>query len=92
MGTVPGRWGLGTGADGSTGQQDGVPSGYLRRDYFSAQDNYDLMLNINKNLTSDLNLKAIVGTNINRQIFNRTIAATNGGLGNSQALFNAEQL
>jgi outer membrane receptor protein involved in Fe transport len=80
IGTVPGRWGLGTGSDGSTGQQDGVPSGYLRRDYYSRQDNYDLMLNINKNLTSTLNLKAILGSNINRQIFNRTIAATNGGL------------
>ncbi len=80
VGTVPGRWGLGTGADGSTGQQDGVPSGYLRRDYFSSQNNYDIMLNVNKDLTSTLNLKAILGTNINRQVFNRTIAATNGGL------------
>ena len=81
VGTVPGRWGLGTGIDGSTGQQDGVPSGYLRRDFYSREDNYDIMLNINKNLTSDLNLKAVLGTNINRQAFNRTISATNGGLG-----------
>jgi TonB-linked SusC/RagA family outer membrane protein len=80
VGTVPGRWGLGTGADGSTGQQDGVPSGYLRRDYYSAQNNFDIMLNINKDLTEDLNLKAILGMNINRNIFNRTIMATNGGL------------
>jgi TonB-linked SusC/RagA family outer membrane protein len=80
VGTVPGRWGLGTGSDGSTGQQDGVPSGYLRRDYYSSQNNYDIMLNVNKDLTSDLNLKAILGTNINRQVYNRTIAATNGGL------------
>jgi outer membrane receptor protein involved in Fe transport len=79
-GTVPGRWGLGTGPDGSTGQQDGVPSGYLRRDYYSRQDNYDLMLNVNKDLTSTLNLKAILGTNINRQTYNRTIASTNAGI------------
>jgi len=32
-------------------------------------------------LTSSLNLKGILGTNVNRQIFNRTIASTNGGLG-----------
>ena len=80
IGTVPGRFGLGTGADGSTGQQDGVPSGYLRRDFFSKEDNFDLMLNVDKNLTSSLNLKAILGSNINRQIFNRVISATNGGL------------
>jgi len=80
VGSIPGRWGLGTGADGSTGQQDGVPSGYLRRDYYSEQNNYDIMLNVNKDLSSNLNLKAILGTNINRQVFNRTISATNGGL------------
>jgi TonB-linked SusC/RagA family outer membrane protein len=80
VGTVPGRWGLGTSSDGSQGQQDGVPSGYLRRDYYSKQDNYDIMLNINKDLTSSLNLKAILGTNINRQTYNRNIMATNGGL------------
>jgi TonB-linked SusC/RagA family outer membrane protein len=79
IGTVPGRFGIGTNQDGSTGQSD-VGSGYLRRDYFSKQDNYDIMLNINKNITSSLNLKAILGTNINRQTFNRVIAATNGGL------------
>jgi hypothetical protein len=80
IGTVPGRWGLGTNIDGSEEQPEGVGSGYLRRDYYSRQDNYDIMLNVNKNLTSDINLKAILGTNINRQIFNRTIAATNAGL------------
>jgi TonB-linked SusC/RagA family outer membrane protein len=80
VGTVPGRWGLGTGSDGSTGQPDGVPSGYLRRDYFSSEENYDLMLNINKDLTNELNLKAVIGTNLNRQAFNRVIASTNGGL------------
>ncbi len=79
-GSVPGRFGIGTNEDGSTGQST-IGSGYLRRDYFSSQENYDLMLNINKDLTSDLNLKAIVGANINRQIFNRLISATNGGLG-----------
>ena len=80
VGTVPGRWGLGTNIDGSQGQPEGVSSGYLRRDYYSREDNYDIMLNINKNLTGDLNLKAILGSNINRQIFNRVISATNGGL------------
>jgi TonB-linked SusC/RagA family outer membrane protein len=79
IGTVPGAFGIGTGQDGSTGRSD-QGSGYLRRDYFSRQDNYDLMLNINKDLTSTLNLKGILGANINRQIFNRIISATNGGL------------
>ena len=79
VGTVPGYFGIGTSQDGSVGQS-AVGSGYLRRDYYSRQDNYDLMLNINKDITSTLNLKAILGSNINRQIFNRTIAATNGGL------------
>jgi TonB-linked SusC/RagA family outer membrane protein len=79
VGSVPGRFGLGTGVDGSLGRPT-IGSGYLRRDYFSSEENYDLMLNINKDITSDLNLKAVLGANINRQKFNRVIAATNGGL------------
>jgi TonB-linked SusC/RagA family outer membrane protein len=82
IGTVPGRFGIGTGtaADGSYGQTE-VGSGYLRRDIFSREDNYDLMLNLNKNLTDDINLKGILGSNMRRTNYNRMISATNGGLG-----------
>ncbi len=82
IGTVPGTFGIGTGSDGSYNRPN-VGSGYLKREINSSEDNYDLMLKINKNLTSDLNLKGLLGGNIRRTDYNRTISATSGGLANA---------
>ena len=42
--------------------------------------NYDFIANFDKNLTKDLNLKALVGTNIRRSDNEGTFLMTNGGL------------
>ncbi len=80
IGSVATPFGIGTGADGSTGRSD-QQSGYLRRDITFSEFNYDLMLNFNKNLTKNWNLKGVLGTNIRRTNYNRMISSTNGGLG-----------
>ncbi|WP_456463279.1 SusC/RagA family TonB-linked outer membrane protein [Lutibacter sp.] len=53
---------------------------YTRFNRDFTEYNYDLMLNLDKNLTDDLNLKGILGANIRRNIINSIYAATNGGL------------
>ncbi len=55
-------------------------SSYARYDRSYAEYNYDLMANFNRDLTKDLNLKGVVGTNIRTQSLNSIYAATNGGL------------
>lgn len=80
IGSIPAPFGIGGGADGSAGRSD-QGSGYMRRDMTFSEYNYDLMLNFKKNLTEDLNLKAILGTNIRRTAYNRIIASTNDGIG-----------
>lgn len=62
-------------AVGSTGV-----SGYTRRNLSFNETNYDFIANMDKNLTSDLNLKAVVGANIRKQRYQQINAATNGGL------------
>lgn len=81
VGSIAAPFGIGTGtaADGSLGRAD-QKSGYLRRDITFSEFNYDLMANFHKNLTTDLNLKGILGMNIRRTNYNRMISATNGGL------------
>lgn len=44
------------------------------------ETNYDLLLNFDKNLTSDLNLKALLGTNVRQDYLSSTDASTSGGL------------
>ncbi|HMB99722.1 MAG TPA: SusC/RagA family TonB-linked outer membrane protein, partial [Flavobacteriaceae bacterium] len=44
------------------------------------ENNYDLMFNINKDITDKLNLTAVLGANIMRQSYSSTRAFTNGGL------------
>lgn len=56
-----------------------VPS-YARLDRTFREHNYDLIANFDKNLTNNINLKAILGTNIRRTNVNAVYAATNGGL------------
>ena len=70
-GSVPTTFGL----DGATQE-----SGYLRRDITFSEFNYDFMLNINKNLGQNFNLKGILGAT-QRTTNNSTFtSATNGGL------------
>ena len=42
--------------------------------------NYDFLANFNKDLSSRLNLKALLGANLRRTYFNSIYASTNGGL------------
>jgi len=79
VGSIAAPFGIGNGADGSLGRSD-QGSGYLRRDITFSEYNYDLMLNLNKDLSESLNLKGIIGANIRRTEYNRIINSTNGGL------------
>jgi len=44
------------------------------------ENNYDLLLNFNKDLTEDLSLNGVIGTNMMRQSYERMYASTNGGI------------
>ena len=44
------------------------------------ENNYDFMVNIDKDITEKLNVKAVVGTNFMRQNYSRMYSSTNGGL------------
>lgn len=44
------------------------------------ETNYDLLINFNKNLNEDFNLKALAGGNIRQDINSSTYSSTNGGL------------
>lgn len=79
VGSVPGTFGIGQGADGSTARSD-QGSGYLRRDITFAEYNYDVMANFNKDIGKNFNLKAVLGMNIRKTNYNRMISSTNGGL------------
>ena len=57
----------------------GVPM-YSRFDRSFTETNYDLMANIDKQLTSDLNLKALAGVNIRRNLVTSVFSTTSGGL------------
>ncbi len=46
------------------------------------ETNYDLLLNFNKDLSKDFNLKALLGTNIRQDLYTSTYSSTNGGLVN----------
>ena len=53
---------------------------YQRFDRTFNETNYDLMANFDKNITSDLNLKALVGINVNKRKINSVFQTTSGGL------------
>jgi len=55
-------------------------SNYTRFNRSYRETNYDLLLNANKDLSDDLNLKALLGGNIRRQHTSSIRATTNGGL------------
>ncbi|MEI7660813.1 MAG: SusC/RagA family TonB-linked outer membrane protein [Bacteroidota bacterium] len=79
MGSVPGQFGIGYGADGSLGRNY-QPSGYLRRDITFSEYNYDLMANFNKDFLRNFNIRGVLGMNIRRTNQNRVVQATSGGL------------
>ncbi|WP_459209509.1 SusC/RagA family TonB-linked outer membrane protein [Aquimarina rhabdastrellae] len=81
IGSVPTRFGIGTDSesDGSIGRI-AVGSGYSRKDIVFTENNYDLMLNYDKDLSEKLNLKGVVGVNIRRNDIRTLFASTNGGL------------
>jgi TonB-linked SusC/RagA family outer membrane protein len=55
-------------------------SSYRRFNRSYREHNFDLLANIDKNITDDLNFKALVGTNLRRQNTKFVRASTNGGL------------
>lgn len=57
----------------------GIPA-YTQYNHTFRELNYDMLATLDKNLTSDINLKALLGTNIRRSNNNSTYATTNGGL------------
>ncbi|MDB5153287.1 MAG: TonB-dependent Receptor Plug Domain protein [Mucilaginibacter sp.] len=57
----------------------GVPY-YSRTNHTYSETNYDFLANVNKNLSKDFNLKALLGTNIRKDYDNSIFASTNGGL------------
>jgi len=57
-----------------------VGSGYERRDVLQTETNYDLFLNYKYDLTADINVSGIVGSNIRRNHFSSIFASTEGGL------------
>jgi len=70
-GSVPSDFGISRGT---------VDSGYGRKNIKNTETNYDLMLNIDKDLSDKFNLKGIIGTNIRRSHFESIYASTAGGL------------
>jgi TonB-linked SusC/RagA family outer membrane protein len=57
----------------------GVPY-YSRFNHNYSETNFDLLANVNKNITKDLNLKALLGGNIRKDNDNSIFASTNNGL------------
>ena len=57
----------------------GVAS-YTRFDRSFTETNYDLMANVDKQLTTDFNLKALAGINMRRNLITSVSSATSGGL------------
>lgn len=57
----------------------GIPS-YTRFNRSYNEVNYDLLLNLDKDLSQDINFKALLGSNIRKQRIQSINATTNGGL------------
>src|SRR6185503_881023 len=54
--------------------------GYSRFNRTYSEANFDLIANMDKNLSQDINFKALLGTNIRKQHTQSIDASTNGGL------------
>ncbi|TWJ04589.1 TonB-linked SusC/RagA family outer membrane protein [Mucilaginibacter frigoritolerans] len=57
----------------------GVPY-YSRYNHDYSETNFDLLATVNKNISKDFNLKALLGGNIRKDYDNSILAQTNGGL------------
>ncbi len=78
-GSVPTSFGVNPGR-GNADNRGNVDSGYSRRNINNTETNYDLMLNFDKDLNDEFNIKGILGTNIRRNHFQSIHASTGGGL------------
>ncbi len=56
------------------------PSFYSRQNLSFDESNYNLILNFNKNIGNNFNIKALAGANIQRDRITSIFASTNGGL------------
>jgi TonB-linked SusC/RagA family outer membrane protein len=65
---------------GDPSPRTSFPSGYSRLNRGFREYNWDAMLNFDQNLSTDLNLKALIGGNIRQTNINSILAVTNGGL------------
>jgi len=77
------RVAVGSIASSILGEEFGAPaepSGYGRQDVTFRETNYDLLINFDKNLGDNFNLKALLGGNIRQTNYSSTSAKTNGGL------------
>lgn len=73
IGSASGEFGVGN-------PRPDVTSGYSRFERSFRESNFDMMVNFHKDLTEDLNLKAMVGTNIQRSVLDQVFSSTDGGL------------
>jgi TonB-linked SusC/RagA family outer membrane protein len=71
VGSVPTEFGINLADEGS---------GYQRTNRQVSEYNYDLILTVNKKLTTDLNLTGTLGGNIRQESFSSIYASTQGGL------------
>lgn len=55
-------------------------SGYQREDRRVSEYNYDAILTATQDISADISLVALLGTNIRHQKFDRILGSTNGGL------------
>ncbi|NML22242.1 SusC/RagA family TonB-linked outer membrane protein [Pseudoflavitalea sp. G-6-1-2] len=62
-------------------------SSYSRFERTFKEYNYDLMANLNKDLTDNINLRAVIGTNLRRNNVQSSYAITNGGLVEDKGYF-----
>lgn len=76
IGSVPTEFGV-TKGDGSKNDEG---SGYQKEELRVSEFNYDFILTANKQLSDNFHITGILGTNIRRNNFDRTLASTNGGL------------
>jgi TonB-linked SusC/RagA family outer membrane protein len=63
-----------------TGFQSINIGGYTRFNQNFSEYNYDLIANINTDISKNLNFRALAGANLRRNQYNTIYAATNGGL------------
>lgn len=59
---------------------DPQPSAYSKYNRSFKEYNYDVMINFNKNLSQNFNLKAVLGSNVRKNTIESTYNTTNGGL------------